>query len=78
MTRTRIRTFQTALFGLLGLCGAQALCADYYAAPTGSNGNPGTAALPFKTIQKGVDAALDGDVIHVSAGTYRESIVWLN
>ena len=48
--------------------------ADYYVSGTGSDSNDGlTANTPFLTIQYAVDTALDGDVIHILAGTYTEN-----
>ena len=43
---------------------------SWYVAPTGNDANPGTAALPFKTVQKGVNAAAASDTVVVQAGTY--------
>jgi len=54
------------LFG----AGGEALAATYYVAPNGNNNNPGTAAQPWATLQKAVDAVAPGDVIIVRAGTY--------
>lgn len=43
---------------------------DYYVSTTGSNTNPGTLALPFKTIQKAADVAVAGDVVYIRGGEY--------
>jgi len=51
--------------------------AEYFVdASRGDNGNPGTRAEPFATIQKGIDmaAAAGGDVL-VAGGSYAESLV---
>ena len=40
--------------------------------PAGSDSNPGTEALPFATIQKGVDTVADYGTVHVAAGTYND------
>src|SRR6202142_4561163 len=42
----------------------------YYVAPQGSDSNPGTQSLPWKTIQKGADAVASGKTILVLAGDY--------
>ncbi len=40
---------------------------------SGENQN-GTLSEPYKTIQQAVDAAAEGDIIHILAGTYREQV----
>ncbi|MCX7819112.1 MAG: DUF1565 domain-containing protein [Kiritimatiellae bacterium] len=47
---------------------------EYHVATTGDDANPGTAAAPFRTIQRAADLALPGDVITVHAGIYRERV----
>ena len=42
----------------------------YYVAPGGNDGNPGTSASPFATIQKASNVAVAGDTIDVRPGTY--------
>jgi hypothetical protein len=44
--------------------------ARYYVAPGGSDANPGTAAAPFRTIQRAADVAGAGDTVLVRPGTY--------
>ena len=50
--------------------------AELYINPvTGNDGNNGSAAAPFKTLQKGFDAVRNGSdykVVHAAAGDYRE------
>jgi hypothetical protein len=43
---------------------------NYYVALTGSDANPGTADLPFRTIMRASRVALPGTTIHVAPGTY--------
>src|SRR6185312_10126672 len=42
----------------------------YYVDPKGADSNPGTAARPFKTIQRAADTAGPGDTVVVRAGRY--------
>jgi parallel beta-helix repeat protein len=44
--------------------------ATYYVSTQGKDSQPGTAALPFATIQYAVNLAAPGDTILVSGGTY--------
>jgi uncharacterized protein YjdB len=45
----------------------------YYVAPTGSDANPGTAAAPFRTIQKAASLVNPGDVVIVEDGVWNAS-----
>jgi len=50
---------------------------DYYvdqSHPSASDSNPGTEALPWKTIAKGVTSRQPGQVVVVKEGVYRESV----
>jgi hypothetical protein len=42
---------------------------------TGSDRNPGTEFSPFRSVQRGIDAARAGDTICVGDGVYREALV---
>lgn len=48
--------------------------ANFYVALNGSDESPGTAEMPFRTIQHASDVAQPGDVITVRAGIYRECV----
>jgi hypothetical protein len=45
----------------------------WYVGPSGNDGNTGTLASPFLTIQHAIDAATPGDTVHLLAGTYNVS-----
>jgi hypothetical protein len=47
----------------------------YYVATAGSDSNPGTAAKPWRTIQKAANTLAAGDTVYVRAGTYYEQVV---
>lgn len=47
---------------------------NYFVSKSGSDSNPGTSALPYKTIQKGAGKAVGGDTVFVANGTYPESV----
>ena len=49
-----------------------AIGGTYYIAPTGSDGNSGTAAAPFRNIQKAADIVNAGDTVIVKDGTYTD------
>jgi parallel beta-helix repeat protein len=51
--------------------------ATFYAATYGDNANPGTAELPFQTLQRGAQALRAGDTLIVQGGTYPEVLVWV-
>ena len=47
---------------------------EYFVAPGGDDGGPGSASKPFRTIQKAADLMTPGDVCTIRAGTYRRTI----
>ncbi len=51
------------------------LAATFHISPTGNDANPGTAELPFLTVQKGVDTAQPGDIVRVGPGTYSQDVI---
>ena len=48
--------------------------AEYYVSTGGVNTNPGTLALPWRTIQKAADSVTAGDIVNIRAGTYSERV----
>lgn len=52
--------------------------ADIYVATTGNDASvdPSSDLTPLKTINAAIARANSGDVIHVAAGTYKESKTW--
>src|SRR5512140_3133527 len=49
--------------------------AVYYVDPTGDDSNAGTAAHPWRTIQKAADTLVAGETVYIKAGTYHERVV---
>jgi hypothetical protein len=47
---------------------------DLYVATTGEDANPGSRALPFRTIQRAARAARAGSTVYVAPGIYVENI----
>lgn len=47
----------------------------YYVAPNGNDSNPGTAAQPWRTIQKAANTLVAGDTVYIRAGTYPERVI---
>jgi hypothetical protein len=61
---------------LLGICVdcGDAFAATYYISPSGSDSNPGSLSLPFRTIQRCANIAVGGDTCFIRTGTYRETV----
>jgi Concanavalin A-like lectin/glucanases superfamily/Purple acid Phosphatase, N-terminal domain/Protein of unknown function (DUF1565) len=55
---------------LLVLMPAMLSATTYYASPSGADAHPGTYALPFRTVARGIQAAAAGDTIVLQDGTY--------
>ena len=60
------------------LSSSQRSQAQYYVSPSGSDNNPGTLELPFKTIQKAADIMVAGDSCFIMNGEYRETVIPAN
>jgi hypothetical protein len=50
------------------------LATNYYVSTSGNDSNPGTIDKPWRTIQKGANTAVAGDVVNIKPGTYNERI----
>ena len=59
-----------ALSGVPGALGV-----DYFVATTGSDDNPGTETLPWRTVQKAADTMVAGDSVFIRAGLYSEEVM---
>jgi parallel beta-helix repeat protein len=55
---------------------AATLAADYFVAPNGSDGNPGTSGVPWRSVTHAANVVQAGDTVTVRPGTYVES-PWL-
>jgi hypothetical protein len=47
---------------------------QFYVSPSGNDSNPGTLALPWRTIQKSMNSATAGSTVNIAAGTYTERL----
>jgi len=64
-----------ALLAFISLMALQAFGqTTRYVSPTGSDANPGTAALPFQTIGKAASIVNPGDTVVVENGIYHEAL----
>ena len=50
----------------------------YYVSPNGSDSNPGTASMPWRTIQKAANTLVAGESVYIRQGTYYEHVVVAN
>ncbi|MEI6195965.1 MAG: right-handed parallel beta-helix repeat-containing protein [Verrucomicrobiota bacterium] len=62
------------LYATLLLLATGAQADIFHVATRGNDANPGTRALPFRTIQHAADLAQPGDTIIVHTGVYRERV----
>lgn len=56
------------------VCTTVTFATEYHVSVNGNDSNAGSISKPFKTISKGADVAMSGDVITVHEGVYREEI----
>lgn len=59
---------------LLSQAARPAAATEFHVATTGDDHAPGSAASPFLTIRRGLDAAQAGDTIYLHAGVYAEGV----
>ena len=58
------------VLGFLSLGLIASAANTYYIATNGSDSNPGTLALPWKSWQKGFNSLLAGDILYIRGGNY--------
>jgi Right handed beta helix region len=66
------------LFYLASIFVASAHAAEYHVSTTGANGAAGTAAAPWRTIQRAANAVVAGDTVLIHTGTYNERVTLEN
>ncbi len=71
----RVMTF-FLLAAFLGVfqCPSPAYSADYYVQHDGDDGDPGSLAAPFASVQRAADLMKPGDTCYVRGGIYREGV----
>jgi cellulose/xylan binding protein with CBM9 domain/pectate lyase-like protein/parallel beta helix pectate lyase-like protein len=67
--------FATILFITALLTSHPVAAATYYVATTGSDGNPGTQAQPWLTLQKAANTVVAGDTVYIRGGTYSSNSI---
>ena len=67
-----MRNYALCLFVLVFASHARAT--EYFVGVQGDDANAGTAAAPFRTIQKAADLMQAGDTCYVREGVYRETV----
>ncbi len=68
------KPFSALVAGVFLLAGAAAHAGTYHVAVSGDDKAAGTAAAPWRTIQRAVDALKPGDTALIGPGIYRETI----
>ena len=68
-----------SILAFMGLCvdAKASHAATFYVATTGSDGNPGTATAPFRTLTKGTRTLKGSDTLIVKGGTYADCYLQL-
>ncbi|MDR2425250.1 MAG: right-handed parallel beta-helix repeat-containing protein [Prevotellaceae bacterium] len=69
-----IAVLSIGLQNIVGKANAQGAGTEWHVSVKGNDANAGTAAAPFRTINKAAQTAQTGDIITVHAGTYRECV----
>jgi hypothetical protein len=59
---------------LLFLLVTESLGTEYYVSKSGRDDHPGTKSAPFLTIQKAAEIMKPGDICHIAAGIYPETV----
>ena len=59
-------------------CGPLNLGPIYYVSPIGHDSNDGSMLEPFETIQRAIDACVDGDTVRLNPGEYYEHLQFLS
>ena len=54
--------------GIAVVCAMKAAAMDYVVAQNGDDGNDGSAARPFRTVQRAADIAVAGDTVTIREG----------
>jgi hypothetical protein len=70
MLRRLLERRWSALVGSSVFIASPVLAADYYVSPQGSNSASGALEAPFRTIRRGIVAAMPGDTVYVRGGEY--------
>lgn len=61
---------------MLWLIASRVQAATYYVTTSGNDGNPGSQAQPWLTIQKAANTVVAGDTVLVGGGTYSEKVTF--
>ena len=78
MNTTQVRII-VLMATILGASSSHIFATNYYVnAATGNDANSGRSlALPFLTVQKALDRAVNpGDIILVEPGVYKQNLIW--